>query len=459
VNPTRTWLALAASATLVTAFAAAPAWAGVSADEARQLGSTLTPVGAEKAGNKEGTIPAWSGGMTTLPPRFQKGSNKRVDPFADEKPRLAITGKDAAAHADKLTEGTKELLKRHPTMRVDVYPTHRPVYYPARIVENTAKNATGAKSIDDGLGTENVLAGYPFPIPKTGNEVMWNHLLNYRGLGWSAKFDTWNVDSSGRPTLATTGEATYAWPMYDPKKTGVMKETDPFWYVKFQYLAPARRNGEAILAHDSANPLKQGRRAWMYLPGQRRVRLAPDIAYDTPNPGTAGASTYDDGALFNGAMDRYDFKLVGKKEMIVPYSNYKLTYFAKPADVTTPNHLNPDAVRWELHRVWVVEATLKPGKRHIYAKRTFYIDEDSWVAVAADAFDARGQLFRSGFSLSTFSYDVPAMFNETQVFYDFTGGLYSVLGLTGEYQGIKYMSEMPAETVWSAEQLSGTGVR
>lgn len=451
---TKSWMALA-----ISTFVAGAALAAVSADEAKQLGNTLTPTGAEKAGNKDGTIPAWSGGMTTAPAGFQKGSGKRVDPFASDKPRLTITGKDVAANADKLTEGTKELLKRYPTMRVDVYPTHRPVVYPAKVVENTAKNATGAKIIDDGLGTDNVLPGLPFPIPKTGYEVMWNHLLNYRGLGFTAKYDVWNVDASGRPTLATTGEGTYAWPMFDAKRTGVMKETDPFWYVKFQYLAPARRNGEAMLVWDSANPLKQGRRAWMYLPGQRRVRLAPDIAYDTPNPASAGASTYDDGSLFNGAMDRYDFKLVGKKEMIVPYGNYKLTYFAKPAEATAANHLNPDMVRWELHRVWVVEATLKPGKRHIYAKRNFYVDEDSWAVVASDAFDARGQLFRSGFSLSSFSYDVPAMWTDTQVFYDFIGGLYTVLGLTGEYQGIKYMTELPAETFWSAEQLAGTGVR
>ena len=458
MNSIKSWVALSATA-IAAAFVAGPSLAAVSADEAKQLGNTLTPIGAEKAGNKDGTIPAWTGGLTTPPAGFQKGSSKRVDPYAGEKPRLTITGKDVAAHADKLTEGTKELLKRHPTMRVDVYPTHRPVVYPAKLVENTAKNATGAKSIDDGLSTENVLPGYPFPIPKTGNEAMWNHLLNYRGLGWNAKFDNWNVDASGRPTLATTGEANYAWPMFDAKKTGFMKEADPFWYVKFQYLAPARRNGEAMLVHDSANPLKQGRRAWLYLPGQRRVRLAPDIAYDTPNPASAGASTYDDGSLFNGAMDRYDFKLVGKREMIVPYSNYKLLYSTKAADVTTANHVNPDVVRWELHRVWVVEANLKPGKRHIYAKRTFYLDEDSWVTVASDAFDARGQLFRSGYSLSSFSYDVPAMWTDTQVFYDFVGGLYTVLGLAGDYHGIKYMTEMPSETFWSAEQLAGTGVR
>jgi hypothetical protein len=443
----------------IATFAAGSAMAAVSAGEAAQLGTTLTPTGAEKAGNKDGTIPEWTGGMTSVPAKYAKGSNKRVDPFADEKPRLVITGKDVAAHADKLTEGTKELLKRYPSMRVDVYPTHRPVYFPARVVENTKKNATAAKVIDDGLGTENVLPGYPFPIPKSGYEVMWNHLLNYRGLGFNAKFDSWSVDASGRPTLASTGEATYAWPNVDAKKTGVMKETDPFWYVKFQYLGPARRNGEALLIWDSANPLKQGRRAWLYLPGQRRVRLAPDVAYDTPNPGSAGANTYDDSSVFNGAMDRFEFKLVGKKEMIVPYGNYKLTYGSKAAEATTQGHLNPDLVRWELHRVWVVEATLKPGKRHIYQKRVFYIDEDSWVALASDQYDARGQLFRSGFSMSSFSYDTPAMWVDTQLFYDFTAGMYTVLGLTGEYQGIKYLSELPAESFWSPEQLAGTGVR
>ena len=450
----KSWMALA-----IATFTAGPAWAAVTQEEAKQLGTTLTPVGAEKAGNTEGTIPEWTGGLTTIPAGYQKGSNKRVDPFADEKPRLVITGKDIAAHSDKLTEGTKELLKRHPTMRVDVYPTHRTFRFPAHLIENVKKNATGAKAVDDGLGTANVLPGFPFPIPKTGNEAMWNHLLTYRGLGWSAEFDSWNIDASGRPTLATAGEATYAWPMYDPSKAGFMKETDPFWYAKLQYLAPARRNGEALLIWDSANPLKQGRRGWQYLPGQRRVRLSPDIAYDTPNATTAGANTYDDSVVFNGAMDRFDFKLIGKKEMYVPYSNYRLTYWSKPADVMMPGHLNPDAIRWELHRVWVVEATLKPGKRHIYSKRVFYIDEDSWVALASDQYDARGQLFRSSFSYSSFSYDIPATWVDTLAFYDFTAGVYAIIGITGHYKGIKYLDAMPQETFWSPEQLAGTGIR
>ena len=445
-------------AAAIAALCAGNTQAAVSADEAKQLGTTLTAIGAEKAGNKDGTIPEYTGGIKP-PADFKAGSAVRPDPFANEKPRLVITGKDMAAQSDKLTEGTKELLKRFPTMRVDVFPTHRTVALPQRVVDNTTKNAISAKTVDGGLGTENALPGYPFPIPKNGYEVMWNHLLTYRGIGYDRfKFDNYNVDSSGTASLATNGEANYAWPVYDPKKVGTIKESDPYWYVKLYYLGPARRNGEALLVWDAANPLKQPRRAWQYLPGQRRVKLAPDIAYDTPNPASAGASTYDDASVFNGAMDRFDFKLVGKKEMYVPYSTYRLTYHKPVADITTPNHINPDLVRWELHRVWVVEATLKPDKRHIYSKRVFYIDEDSWMALASDEYDGRGQLYRSAFAHMSYSYDVQAPFGDNTVFYDFTSGVYSINGMAA-YNGIKYMTEMPGEIAWSAEALAGAGVR
>src|SRR6186713_1243180 len=87
----------------------------VSADEAKQLGTTLTAVGAEKAGNKDGTIPEYTGGLKVIPASFKKGSGIRLSPYENEKPRMTITAKDIAANADKLTEGTKELLKRYPT--------------------------------------------------------------------------------------------------------------------------------------------------------------------------------------------------------------------------------------------------------------------------------------------------------------------------------------------------------
>jgi len=272
------------------------------------------------------------------------------------------------------------------------------------------------------------------------------------------KYDNWNVDASGNPALATSGKLFVEYPYYDPKKTKPAEELDEYFRTKIFYNAPARRAGEALMAVDVVNPLKRPRRAWLYLPGQRRVKLAPDIAYDTPNPGTAGSATYDDAWLFNGAMDRYDFKLIGKKEMLVPYNTYRLTYHNKAADVTTPQFINPDLVRWELHRVWVVEATLKPGKRHIYAKRTFYLDEDSWTALAADQFDAKGKLYRASFAHMSPSYDAKTPNAETQVFYDLTSGVYNISFLMGPYDGVRYINPLPANE-WSPDALAGAGIR
>lgn len=434
------------------------AQAAVAPEQAAQLGNSLTLVGAELAGNADGTIPAYSGGLSTVPSGYKSGSSMRVDPFADETPRLVITGQNVAAHQDKLTAATQELLKRFPSYRIDVYPTHRTVALPQRLLDNTLKNAVDTKAVEGGLALENALPGVPFPIPQSGYEVMWNHLLRYQGHAINSKYDSWNVDSSGTASLATTGNAFIEYPLYDPARTGPAKESDVYFKTKLYYQGPARRAGEAILLVDAVNPLKQPRRGWQYLPGQRRVKLAPDIAYDTPNPGAVGASTYDDAWVFNGAMDRFDFKLVGKKEMYVPYNTYKLSYHEKAADITTPNHINPDLLRWELHRVWVVEATLKPGKRHIYAKRTFYVDEDSWIALASDAYDARGQLFRGAFAHMAYSYDVQAPNSDNHMFYDFVSGSYNITGIYGPYGGVKYIEPL-SKAQWSAESLAGAGIR
>lgn len=444
-------------AAVIAALCTTSAWAAVSADEARQLGATLTAVGAEKAGNKDGTIPEYTGGLTTPPAGFKKGDTVRPDPFANEKPRLTITGKDVAAHADKLTAGAQELLKRNASWRIDVYPTHRTVAYPKRYLDNTAKNATGAKSVEGGLGMENALSGVPFPIPKSGSEAMWNHLMRYAGHAYYLKYDNWNVDSAGVPTLALTAESWQEYPLQDPKKTDAALPTDGYWKLKLLYQGPARRAGEGLMGHDSVNPLAQPRRAWQYLPGQRRVKLAPDIAYDTPNPGSAGVATYDDAFLFNGAQDRFDWKLVGKKEMYVPYNGYRF-FGAKPADIMRPGAVSPDLLRWELHRVWVVEATLKPGKRHIYAKRMFYLDEDSWVALASDEYDARGQLFVAGLTNLAYLYDQQAINGDNYMLYNFAVGAYTVSGMSGGHFGVRYGDPLPP-IQWSSEALAGSGVR
>ena len=428
--------------------------AGVTAEEAKQLGTTLTAVGAEKAGNKEGTIPAYNGGLTTAPAGFKPGDGVRPNPFAGEKPRLTIDAKNAASHADKLTEGTKALLKAYPTYRVDVYPTHRTVAFPKFVADNTAKNAVKAKTANDGRSLDGAHAGFPFPIPKTGYEAMWNHLVRFNGQAYESKYRNLIVDASGRTAMSIEGNSVQEYPFWDASKSA----TDTFWRIKLTYSGPARRAGEALLIVDPVDIGQKDRRAWSYLPGQRRVKVAPDFSHDTPNPGTGGGTTFDDTFIFNGSMDRFDFKLVGKKEIYVPYNAYAAVYQAKQDDLLKPNHLNPDFVRWELHRVWVVEATLREGKRHVYSKRVFYLDEDSWVALASDAYDSRGQLYRAGFAYMAPSYDLPAPYTDMFGHYDLIARNYSLTGFIAETGGMRQTKPL-GDREWTADSLAGSGIR
>jgi len=331
------------------------------------------------------------------------------------------------------------------------------VALPQALLDNSLKNATNTKSQEGGNAIENALPGTPFPIPQSGAEAMWNFLLRYQGVNIAIKYDSWNVDSAGVPALATTGQGFLNYAIYEDMSKPIMAK-DTYYQLKLFYTAPARRAGEAIMLRDAANPLQQPRRGWQYLPGQRRVKLAPNLAYDTPNPATAGASTYDDAFVFNGALDRFDWKLVGKQEMFVPYNTYALTYQPDPKALTTPNHLNPEFVRWEKHRVWVVEGTLKAGARHIYAKRRFYLDEDSWVALASDQYDSRGQLYRGSFAFLTQSYDKQTPDATPFMIYDLVGGSYNINGVVGPHGGIKYVEPL-SKAQWSPEALAGAGLR
>ena len=434
------------------------AWCGVvtaavSADEAAQLGNTLTAVGAEAAANKDGTIPAYDGGLTKAPAGQKAPRGQLVDPYAGDKPVLTITKSNEAQYADKLTAGTRALLERYPTFRVDIYPTHRSVALPKYVTDNTRACATTARLTHNGESMEGCHAGYPFPIPHDGHEAIWNHLLRYSGRAYEASFENYNVND-GHATLSTAAVNQQDFPYWAPKGDN----SDVFVRLKNRFTGPARRVGEQFLIIDPLSYADTGRRAWQYLPGQRRVKLAPNLAFDTPNPSTAGATTFDDAFIFNGSLERYDFKLIGKQELYVPYNDYKLMFAPKADAVFTGNHVNPDFLRWELHRVWVVEATLKPGKRHIYAKRRFYLDEDSWGALASDEYDARGQLYRAGFALQTPRYTWPAPNTDATVHYDLIAGRYAVTGWLGGNGGTEATAPLP-DREWTADSLAGEGIR
>lgn len=430
------------------------AFGGLTHEETKELGATLTAVGAEKAGNKEGTIPAYTGGLTTPPRGYKPGSGLYADPYADEKPLYSIDARNEAQYADKLTDGAKALLKRS-GFRIDVYKTHRTVAFPKFVTDNTVKNAGKAVALPDGMTIKTSPGGYPFPIPKNGMEAMWNNSLMYEATT-KEKDRAYTVDSSGRLILSGEFTITQESPFWQPGA----KKVEYYNMVKPEFSGPARRAGEAFMILMPLNEKETPRRAYQYLPGQRRIKMAPDLAYDAPDPGTSGATTFDDNFIFNGAMDRYEWKIVGKKEMIVPYNDYKLAYNSKAADIFKPHYINPDYVRWELHRVWVVEAKLKPGKRHIYPRRLFYLDEDCWQALASDQFDARGKLFRSGFAYLTELYDTHNPYPVPRPFghYDFVSGQYNLNAYNSETGGVRAVAPRP-EREWSPDSLAGTGIR
>jgi hypothetical protein len=427
--------------------------------EAQQLKTTLTPLGGEKAGNADGTIPAWTGGMTTVPPGYWHGE-RRGDPFANEKPLFSITAQNMEKYADKLTDGTKAMLKRYPTTyRVDVYPTHRTAAAPQWVYDNTFRNATRSKIVElhSGPTPFGAYGGIPFPIPTTGAQVMWNHQLHWRGQDWHFDVDQYLGTADGRLVLSTDGQAEQAMPYYY-RDGEPAKFNGDYWLLRLINAGPPIRAGEAVVGRENLDDDKTN--SWVYLTGQRRVRKLPNPCCDTPTPATAGVMSFDELEVFSGRMDRFNWKLLGKKEMYIPYNDNKILQPNKDSDVLMPHHLNPNYVRWELHRVWVVEATLAPGHRHQAVRNLYYIDEDSWQAVLGDRWDSKGQLWKTLWTLPMDLPDLPAVSDLNFGFYDMTSGAwYSANMYNQKSEQYKIESKHWSDSIFTGDALAGEGIR
>lgn len=440
---------------------AASAHAGVSAEEAARLkeGGDLTPMGAEKAGNKDGTIPAWTGGLTTPTPGFENGG-RRPDPFAGEKPILQITAKNMAQYAGKLTEGVKAMLQKYPdSYRLDVYPTHRAAAAPQWVYDDTFKNATRVTLAESDAGPmpKDAFGGIPFPIPKNGAEVMLNHKQRWRGASWVKEANNWQVTSDGKRVLLSDVTQENDAPYYF-KDTPADQFNGQYWMTRVSTHGPAIRAGEAIIGHQNIDEAKTN--SWVYLVGQRRVRKLPNSCCDTPTPAAAGMITFDEFEVFLGQMDRFDWKLLGKKEMYIPYNTNRILTATKDSDILGERHLNPDYVRWELHRVWVVEATLKPGKRHTSTKSVYYVDEDSWLAVLADRYDAKDQLWRMVYASPIAMPDVPGEIAFGSGVYDLLAGSYVAMELGAEKKRQYKINPHPyEESFFAPENMAGQSIR
>lgn len=405
------------------------ALAAVSPEEAAELGKSLTLAGAIQAGNEAGTIPAFEGGLREAPADFKPDSGYWANPFKDEQPLFRIDASNYEQHADKLSAGQIELLKRNPDYYMDIFPSHRTAALPQEVLDATVRNATTCNTLNDGLSLDPACrGGIPFPIPKTGHEVMWNQQVRYNDGKYgttTSSSNSWIVASNGAVTKASEQATFVERPYYQTDVAG----RDPQMYTRVYSVTkePARRAGELTGYMDFLDPTTRPRRAWSYTPGQRRVKLAPEFAYDTPVASMGGIELFDELFMFSGMQDRFDFRLVGKKEMYIPYNNYELYFECDPKGQLMRSHLNPECERWELHRVWEVEATLKQGRRHVYSKRTYYLDEDTYGAGLYDAWDQNGQLYRSMMlgGVQFYDHDIPYIVKH--VIYDFNRGMYGLI--------------------------------
>lgn len=445
-----------AAALLAATALAGPAAAKVSQAEADKLGNSLTPIGAEKAGNADGTIPAWE--PLANPPAHTSG-DFYADPYADDAPLFTITPENMGEYEANLTDTHKALLNDLPTYKMIVYPSRRNCSYPDFVNEAYKYNALNAELAEGGNGVSDAKLGAPFPIPQSGVELIWNHNLRYRGYKLNRQFASIAPDGGGGFTpIVVYDEVVFTYG--DPN----LESFDALNNISLKYLQtviePSRRAGELLLVHETINQVKGSRNAWQYNPGTKRVRRAPTVAYDNPQSYSDGRVTTDQFDLFNGSPDRYTWDLQGKSEKYVAYNVYK---WANPSNtyeqMVGANHLNQDLLRYELHRVWTVDGKLRDGQRHIYTRRVTHFDEDTYNIVAAEMYDSRGQLWRVQEGHIINYYDVPSCWNNSEVVYDIQANYYNVQGLKNEEREINFSYDELDENQLDPAALRRRGVR
>ena len=434
--------------------------AKVSPEEAAQLGTTLTPMGAVKTANAAGSIPAWTGGLPTTAGTVD-GKGFLSDPFANEKPLFTITAANVNQYKDKLSAGQLAMFARYPdTYKMPVYPTHRTAAVPADIYSVIKASALKTEGVDGGNGLTGFADSryYAFPMPKSGIEVLWNHLTRYRGGNLKRWATRVQPQADGAFSMVELeDEISYPRELPDLDKS---KADNILFYFIQRVTGPARLAGNVLLVHETIDQVKEPRDAWLYNAGQRRVRRAPQVAYDGPATAADGLATTDNYDMFNGAPDRYTWELVGKKELYIPYNSYKLdSPNLKYADILKAGHINQDLTRYELHRVWEVVAKVKPGERHIYATRHMYFDEDSWQLAEVDHYDGRGQLWRVGEGHAQQYYHKQTPGYTAEVLYDLQSGRYSVLGLKNEEKRSIEFGAVASANNYTPAALRQTGVR
>ncbi|WP_077342790.1 DUF1329 domain-containing protein [Pseudocolwellia agarivorans] len=439
ITKTSKLLSITISLLLTSGYVAAK----VTPEEANKLGKELTPMGAEQKANADGSIPEWEGGITQAPKGYVVGQH-HIDPFADDKTLFTITSSNLSDYKNNLTPGQVKLFETYPdTYKMNVYQTRRSASFPSHVYDAIKSNATRSELVEEGNGIVQASVGIPFPLPKTGLEVIWNHILRYRGEQVTREGGQAAPTASGDYTYLGFEESLILPYNVQGAKPETLQETNILFKFKQKVTEPARLAGTALLVHETMDQIKTPRQAWTYNTGQRRVRRAPNVAYDTPGTASDGLRTTDDFDMYNGAPDRYTWELKGKQELYIPYNDYRLhSNDLKYEQILQPGHINPQYVRYEKHRVWVVEAKLKSDTRHTYKKRVFYIDEDSWQVAVTDIYDNRDELYRVGVAHGLNYYEVPTQWSTLEVFHDLQSRRYIAMGLDNEAKMYDFSTEL-----------------
>ncbi|RMV07568.1 hypothetical protein ALP20_100332 [Pseudomonas coronafaciens pv. coronafaciens] len=430
------------------------------ASDGLTLGKGLTPLGGEMAGNAAGSIPAWSGGITRPPPEYQGAGTRHIDPYASDRPLFSITRANLNLYRARLTPGQVAMFEAYPeSYQMPIYPTRRSGSAPQWVYDNARRNAKKARLIDGGNGFADAYGAIPFPIPKKGIQAVWNHIARYRGHYVVRRASEVAVqrDGSFKPV---TSRQEILFRFYDPHGSFASLDNVLFYYLSFTQ-CQARMTDSAVLVHETLDQVQEPRQAWAYSTGQRRVRRAPSLAYDLPIPASEGLRTADDTDMFNGSPDRYDWELLGKREIYIPYNNYRISSpDISYRQLLQVGHLNPAYTWHELHRVWVVEGTLKPSARHVYSRRTLYLDEDSWQAAIVDQYDGRGHLWRVSMAYLKNYYELPTTWSALDVFHDLQARRYHVQNLDNQESGTSDFSQpVPPANAFKPVALRRSGVR
>lgn len=436
--------------------------AGVPAEVADRLGNDLTPMGSQKSGNGAGTIPEWTGGLQSPPANITyKNGDRHPNPYSGDKILFTITAANMAQYEKNLTETSKALLAEYPdTFKMNIYPGRRSCAQPATIYASIKQNAITSEETPDGSGLAGAIHGTAFPIPGTAQQIIWNHKLKFRNFKATRQFVAALPTRSGEYNEYIVQDEVMQ-DYSNPAKKDVSELNNISLRYIANTIAPARSAGNVVMVHETINQTQSARKAWVYSPGTRRVRRAPDIAYDNPGTNTDGLQTVDSFDGYNGATDRYNWTYIGRQEAYAPANTYDLALREHTYKdmFLAGGHINQDFVRYELQRTEVIEANLRPEFRHLYPKRKFWIEPDAWQVVNTSQYDGRGDLWRLQEEYGYTYYEVPVCGAGAAISYDLNAGRYLVLGFTNQEPQINFFADELKEDRYTPDAIRRLGVR